>query len=244
MPPRASPHGRRRSSRSTSSAARPRPQASPRAFPWSRTPPRPSARSARGRSGAWPRSASSPRRTSRAWATVASSRPTTTRWPSGFVCSASTARATSRVRGRRVQLAPRRASGGGASPVPDQTRRLERRAPRGRRPLCGASASARPASFRSTSPATCTTCTSFARRSVRRWQRHSACRDRLRCVLPDTAPSAARVQRARLRAGLASGDRAGCARGIALPLWAGISAGQQEQVVERVLAATAVGAAR
>ena len=31
---------------------------------------------------------------------------------------------------------------------------------------------------------------------------------------------------------------------LALPLWAGISAGQQEQVVERVLAATAVGAAR
>ena len=31
---------------------------------------------------------------------------------------------------------------------------------------------------------------------------------------------------------------------LALPLWAGISAGQQEQVVERVLAAAAVGAAR
>ena len=70
------------------------------------------------------------------------------------------------LRGGRLQLAPRRAAGRGAAPLPRRARRLERaraaRPPRATR----SSASASSASCPPTSPATSTTCTSSARPSA------------------------------------------------------------------------------
>ena len=72
---------------------------------------------------------------------------------------------TRSVRGVGLQLAPRRAPGRGAAPLPRPRRPLERRAPRGRRALRRARPRRARASCRRTSPATSTTCTSCARPS-------------------------------------------------------------------------------
>ena len=82
------------------------------------------------------------------------------------------------LHGGGLQLAPRRAAGGGAAGAPARARRLERAPPRGRGGLRAARAGrARTAAgARSTAPSTSTTCTWCARRSSRSAAATTACR--------------------------------------------------------------------
>ena len=181
-----------------------------------------------------------PRRTCSASATAASSPSTTTSSPSASGCSRSTARATRRTSstsGTTRGLDELQAAFRGSS-----CRMWTSGTVAAGRPQRGtrSSESARPASRRSTSPGTSTTCSCAARRSGTASARRHRGRDRVRRLLHDAAAPATGAPLPRLHGGLPAGDRARRARDLCA-LWPSISTEVQEEVVETVRAA--VGAA-
>ncbi len=116
------------------------------------------------------------------------------------------------VRVRRLQLAPRRAPGGGAAAVPDAARRLEPAAPRGRGPLrrAGPRRGVRAAGRRAGPRVPHVRRTDARARPPRR--RAARGRDRVRLVLRRPAAPPAGAALPRLGRGLAPGDGGGRGR--------------------------------
>ena len=148
------------------------------------------------------------------------------------------------VRGGRLQLAPRRAPGGRAPHLPPACRRVERDPGAPRRRATGSSASARSASFPPTSPATCTTCTSSARRER---ERLTAALDQAGIGWAAYYTTPLHLQPALAELGYAAGSLPETERAaretLALPIWPAISREQQERVVECLRAASTEKAA-
>ena len=155
-------------------------------------------------------SASSRRRTCSRSATAGSSPRPTTSSPSGCGCCASTARATRRLRARRLQLAPRRAPGRGAPALPAAPRRAGTRRGARRPRATRSSASASSCELPADEPGHV-----YHMYVVRSPERDRIARgarrrpgSRRAVVLRDAAPPPARAALPRLRAGLAARDRA------------------------------------
>ena len=138
------------------------------------------------------------------------------------------------LRGGRLQLAPRRAAGRRAAPLPRRARRLERAAPRGRRPLRGARARRALRAAGRRGRATSTTCTSCARPSAtgsaRRSRRPGSATPRTTSRRSTCSPRCAYLG---WQEGSLPETERPARENLALPMWAGIPAEAQERVVAR-----------
>ena len=147
------------------------------------------------------------------------------------------------LRGDRLQLPPRRAPGGRAEALPRPCRPLERasgaRLPRATRSSASASSSSCPR----TTLATSTTCSSCARPSETGSPRRSGTAG-IGCATYYTTPLHLQPVYESLggRPGSLPETERASRETIALPLWAGISEAQQEQVVATIRSAVGVGA--